>query len=420
MDGTYDLSMVGVSYVVAILASYCALHFATQLSAISGSKRYLWLSLGAMSMGLGIWSMHFIGMGAYKMHMPMSYDLTMTLVSCIAAVLSSGLALYLISRMDLGWVMLAPGSIVMGAGIAIMHYLGMAAMKMTPEVSYEPVWFSISIVIAIVASAAAMAICRYTQTLVGTRAAVFQGIAALVMGAAICGMHYSGMAAVIFPPGSVPDPANQLGENELGVPVVLAAVVFVLVALITVYTDIRARIAQQENDRLEKKRAEEWAEDKAFSDGISGLPNRAGLEQYLAQTIAANQATRKQFAVLILEMTNLRELEASMSAADMKQNLRLLSEQIKLSLTERSYLARYSGNRFCIVTQEPLALDARQHITELFSGSGLPMANGLDIRWSAGFSFYPLGAGSNRELLRQALKTQPLLTVAPNGNVSVA
>lgn len=219
MEGSYDISLVSLSYLVAILASYCALYFGTQLTRVEGNKRRIWLILGSLSMGLGIWSMHFIGMGAYQMNMPMTYDLTMTVVSWIAAVLASGLALFLISKSVAGVGVLILGSLVMGLGIAVMHYLGMAAMRITPSVSYDPFWFTVSIFIAVGASGAALAICRYTQRLVGRQAVGFQGIAALVMGAAICGMHYTGMVAVIYPQGAMPAMSNQLTGSAIGTPI---------------------------------------------------------------------------------------------------------------------------------------------------------------------------------------------------------
>lgn len=401
MEGSYDLSLVALSYLVAILASYCALYFSTQLTQISGRKRNLWLFTGAVSMGLGIWSMHFIGMGAYRMHMPMSYDLTMTLVSCVAAILSSGLALYLISRPGTGWLLLLPGSLVMGAGIALMHYLGMAAMRMTPAPTYDPLWFSISLVIAVGASGAAMAICRYTQTLSGRRAVVFQGVAALVMGAAICGMHYTGMAAVILPQGSIPAVTNQLTETALGIPSVSAAVAFIVVSLITVYADLKGRLAEEERQRQE----EEWVQSKTFTDEATGLPNRARFERYLLNSLVGEQSSVPPFSVLMLEVSNYRDLAAVDAHAAVDLKMQALAEKLSALVPAGSFLARYSNSTFGLVLHGERDEAQVQQLMALLADI---QVSGWAVRWKAGISGYPQTAQSSRMLIREALKTRPL------------
>ena len=405
MEGSYDLSLVSLSYLVAILASYCALYFSTQLTQISGQKRNLWLVVGAVSMGLGIWSMHFIGMGAYRMNMPMSYDLSMTVISCVAAILSSGLALFLISRPGTGLILLVPGSLVMGAGIALMHYLGMAAMRMTPAPVYDPLWFSISMVIAVGASAAAMAICRYTQTLSGRRAVVFQGIAALVMGAAICGMHYTGMEAVIFPPGAMPAASNQLTETALGIPSVSAAVVFIIVSLFTVYVDLKSRLAEEERQRQE----EEWVRSKAFTDEATGLPNRTKFERHMLECLVGEQNSVPPFSVFMAEIANYRDLAAVMRPDDLTAKMHDLAQKLAARTPAGSFLARYSNSTFGLVIHSGTA-DAviQQMIATLPEVS----VSGWDVRWKAGISSFPKTAQSSRMLIREALKTRPVVELS--------
>lgn len=397
MHGHYDLTLVTVSYLVAILASYCALYFGAQLTGVVGSKRARWLGLGAFSMGLGIWSMHFIGMGAYQMHAPMTYDLEMTVISAVAAVLASALALHLISQQAVSLLKLVLGSLAMGGGVAVMHYLGMAAMRMAPEVSYDPLWFSVSIVIAVVASGAALAICRYSQTLVGRRAVAFQGIAALIMGAAICGMHYTGMAAVEFPVGAVSDPANELSGGAISAAVVVAALCFIVISMLTVYTDVKARLLEEE--RL--AREEEWVQNKAFTDDATGLPNRASLERYMLDSLVGGPAQAKPFSVVMLEVANYRDIS---SQAESNALMHELARQLKDHVADGSYLGRYSNSTFGVVVHQDHE-DTIGHLTEVL---GERLRNiGRDVRWKIGHSRFPLTAHSSRMLIREALRTQP-------------
>ena len=204
MSATYDYWLVLLSAIVAISASFVGLNLASRIVATSGriGQQY-WLAGGAISMGTGIWSMHFIGMLAFRLPIPISYDVSITLLSLLIAVLSSWFALYLASRGTMSLPILLSGGALMGIGIASMHYIGMAAMLMTPPIRYEPWLFAMSILIAVFASIVALwsAFRRRRETL----GSVLWNKAgsALVMGSAIVGMHYAGMAAASFAPDSI-------------------------------------------------------------------------------------------------------------------------------------------------------------------------------------------------------------------------
>ena len=128
MTGTYSQSLVVFSLLVAILASYTALDMAGRLASTEGRVARWWLAGGAAAMGLGIWSMHFVAMLAFHLPIPVGYDLAITLYSLAASVGASAYALWLVSRPELPWPRLIAGAVLMGLGIACMHYLGMAAM----------------------------------------------------------------------------------------------------------------------------------------------------------------------------------------------------------------------------------------------------------------------------------------------------
>ena len=156
MTGTYDLWLVALSYVVAVLAAYVALKLASRVSASQGRMATYWLIGGAVSMGCGIWSMHFIGMLAFRLPIPMSYDVPITLLSMLIAILVSGFALFTINRSDLTVRRLLISGVLMGIGIAAMHYTGMAAMQMSPPIRWDPGSALASIAIAIAASIVAL------------------------------------------------------------------------------------------------------------------------------------------------------------------------------------------------------------------------------------------------------------------------
>ena len=245
MVGSYDTGLVILSVVVAAIASYVALDLASRISAsLGGSAARYWLAGGALSMGTGIWSMHFIGMLAFRLPMPMSYDVALTLLSLLIAVIVSGFALLTVSHGMLSMRRLLGAGLMMGLGIASMHYTGMAAMEMNPPIRYDPLLFTLSIVIAIAASLAALWIAFQLRSETILSAFRTKAGSAIVMGAAISGMHYTGMAAAIFAPGSVCTVSPQAIDN-----VWLAAAVggftFMFLATTLVISVFDARLADR-------------------------------------------------------------------------------------------------------------------------------------------------------------------------------
>jgi len=202
LTGHYETPLVLLSILVAIAASYAALSLAGRVSESRGRAVAAWIVGGAIAMGSGIWAMHFVGMLAFRLPIPIAFDLPLTLASLLLPIAASCLALWQVSRAELGPVRLAVSAVVMGIGINAMHYTGMAAMRMEPGIVYDPWLFALSVAIAIGASSLALWIAfrlRHNTP----RVWLPRVGAAVVMGGAIVGMHYTGMAAASFPLDSV-------------------------------------------------------------------------------------------------------------------------------------------------------------------------------------------------------------------------
>jgi diguanylate cyclase len=239
LTGFYETPLVLVSILVAIVASYSALSLAGRVTEAAGRSRFAWTLGGAIAMGSGIWAMHFVGMLAFRLPVPIAFDIPITLASLVLAIGASGLALWQVSRANLGPVRLGTSAVIMGAGINAMHYTGMAAMRMQPGIVYDPLLFALSVLIAIVASALALWIAfrlrRSTPDVVLPRVG-----AAVVMGFAIVGMHYTGMAAANFPADSVCMAAREgVQRDGLASLIVLATFCVLGLALIASVFDAR-------------------------------------------------------------------------------------------------------------------------------------------------------------------------------------
>ncbi|HST07099.1 MAG TPA: MHYT domain-containing protein [Gemmatimonadaceae bacterium] len=234
MTGSFAPGFVILSVVIAALASYAALDLAGRIRSAEGNTRYGWLAGGATAMGLGIWSMHFVGMLAFRLPVPIAYDLPRMLLSVAVAIGASLLALIVVSRAALGPVALVGGGFLMGAAIAGMHYIGMASMRMSAELSYRAPIVALSIVVAIVASLAALWLAFSFRGVVSVRVHRLKILSAAVMGVAIAGMHYTGMAAAHFLPRpfAAESPRFVVATDRLGGVVAIGTVVILVLAIV--------------------------------------------------------------------------------------------------------------------------------------------------------------------------------------------
>ena len=198
--GSFDPVLVILSILIASLAAYAALCFAAQVNASDqvATKRK-WLVAGAVAMGIGIWAMHFIGMLALILPLNVTYDLQTTYFSALPVMIVSGLALSMISRTSLSSWQLIVGGVLVGLGINTMHFSGLSAMRTSAEMFYDPTWFTLSIIIAVALTTLSIRIHR----LVSSGSEKWRGHrakvgAAVVMGCSLSGVHYTGMASVHF------------------------------------------------------------------------------------------------------------------------------------------------------------------------------------------------------------------------------
>lgn len=242
----HDPALVVLSILIAILAAYVALDLSAQLTAKRGRARYLWLGWGAVAMGTGIWSMHFVAMLGFLLPgLSMSYDIVLVILSLLAAIAASGLALFLTSRPQVSWRQLVSGSLVMGAAIAGMHYIGMAAIRLRAIIHFEVVPFAISVVVAVSVSLVALWLQVRLRSAATRRAQLLKILAAVVMGFAVAGMHYIGMWAAVFH-ARLLFPANPPGSIEISLlgGVAIAAGAFVVLGVALLLSLIDRRLAR--------------------------------------------------------------------------------------------------------------------------------------------------------------------------------
>ncbi|MGF6097430.1 putative bifunctional diguanylate cyclase/phosphodiesterase [Pseudomonas sp. 18175] len=402
--GSYSPSLVVISLFVAILASYTALDLSGRIATAKGRTVYLWIAGGAIAMGIGVWSMHFIGMLALRLPFALGFDFAITALSLLIAVLSSGFALWLISQPQLPAWQLAFGALVMGAGIAAMHYTGMAAMRMTPGIDYDPTLFGASLLIAVAASGAALWI-AYNLRRKTPYVRLLRGGAAVVMGFAIVGMHYTGMAAARFADESFCGAAlNGLSGKGLDNLVLVTTLAVLGFALLTSLLDARleARTAVLA-DSLSQ--ANQELTHLALHDMLTGLPNRTLLADRIQQSMQSVKEHGGCFALMFIDLDGFKPVNDAFGHHMGDQLLREVGLRLREDLRSQDTLARIGGDEFVLLVQlnqpdDALRLAERQVglINRVFKVA----EHELNISASVGIAMFPGNGGNPQELLMNA------------------
>lgn len=404
LTASYSSSLVLISLCVAILASYTALDLAGRIATARGYAASLWMIGGALAMGTGIWSMHFVGMLALQLPVELGYDLTLTACSLLIAVLSSGFALWLVSQPSLPFLQHALGALITGAGIASMHYTGMAALRMTPGIDYDPSLFMASLLIAVGASAAALwtAFRLRRQT---PYVRQIRGLAAVLMGIAIVGMHYTGMAAAGFPQGSfcgaLPDGLEGDGLVSL---VLITTFAVLLVALLTSVLDARLEARTAALARSLTLANQELTQ-LALHDTLTGLPNRSLLADRIELAIAKVAEQGGCFALMFIDLDGFKPVNDAFGHHAGDLLLKAVATRLRGHLHSQDTLARIGGDEFVLLVelQDPSdAMNVAIKQVNLVSRPFRVAEHDLQLSASLGIVLYPGNGQDQHELLRNA------------------
>jgi len=395
MYGYYDPSIVALSVAVAIIASYTALDMASRVSASDSTPRksWIWLVAGAVSMGTGIWSMHFIGMMSFHLPIQVAFDLPITLLSMIIAIAASVIALIFLRQAQLGIRNLIISTILMGIGIVAMHYTGMFAMEMSPPIRYNPLLFVASVLIALVASFAALWI-SFQLRWKHSRTEILAKLgSAAVMGLAISGMHYTGMAAARFAPGSICLAVTSGGIDSTTLAIGVGSVSLLIMSFTLIVSALDANFSKS-------------IALLARTDGLTGLANRATFIERLYQAFAAARRGASRFAVLYIDLDHFKDVNDTLghSAGDLL--LISVAGHLKRNCRESDLVARLGGDEFAILQTEVSDVSGATALASKIHGVlGTPYQLGdskLFLSASIGISLFTDATAGPDEMLAKA------------------
>jgi len=241
IEASHNLFLVALSFLVSVFGSFTGLQLTRAMRSSNGKSELGWIIAAAVAIGGGaIWTMHFVGMIAYETPMNVVYDPVLTFVSLLLAVFVVGIGIYLLSRKKDSLAMLLIAGLITGSGVATMHYSGMEAMVMAADISYNNTLFITSIVIAMVASTAALWLAFHTES------GLQMFLASLVMGVAVCGMHYTGMAGMTMTHNDrVVDITTSIEPLTLGLFIFCFTMLVLVLSLIVTLSQLQKRMYEE-------------------------------------------------------------------------------------------------------------------------------------------------------------------------------
>ena len=397
---TWDSVLICVSLIVAFIASFTALDTAGRVAVSRGWSARFWLLVGGIAMGIGVWAMHFIGMLAMMLPMIMRYDTRLTILSLLVAILASVLAFgQTVGGLHLTRQRLLRGTLILGAGVVVMHYLGMYALLIEPQPEWNALLVALSVLIAFAASGLALWLAFHLRQ-GDHHLMLMRGLASLVMGIAIAGMHYVGMAAAEFSHSSMMQP-HGVSNAGLAVWVTLITLTILGITLLSSMLDAQLRAARLAT-RL--NRANQELRQLAMHDNLTTLPNRVMLEQQLDLAIKQAMLNEHRFAVIYMDLDGFKAVNDTWGHHVGDRLLVAVAERLCSQLSNTMLLVRLGGDEFVLMAECDISA-ARQLAQKLVKVISSPFELDryvLHVSLSAGIAIFPLHGRNRQELLFNA------------------
>lgn len=394
---SWDPVLIAVSYLVAFIASFVALDSAGKIPLSSRKAALFWRIAGGITLGIGIWSMHFIGMLSMQMPMMMSYDLWLTLASLGVAIVASTIAINIaVTGKHLSPFRLFFATVILSAGVVAMHYIGMAALMLEGSILWDRRIVGVSVMIAVVASGVALWLAfRLRDKHKGVF--VTRILAALVMGAAICAMHYTGMSAAHFH-----EMAHTLpgGVSELGLSIWVSVTTLALLGMMLIISliDSHWRTSRLTDNLRQLNRQLEL---QVRFDALTGLANRQQMDIRMQDCLHSALLSNKQFAVIFLNVDRFRRVNDTWGHSVGDELLITIAQRITSLLTREMTLARLGGDAFILLVPECDEEKLTTLLTTLLADMRRPLSlcgHTLSTTLSAGVSLYPQDGETLHEL----------------------
>ncbi|MFC4252070.1 MHYT domain-containing protein [Sinimarinibacterium flocculans] len=400
--GQFDPALVLLSYLVAVLAAYTAIDLVHRISQ-NRAREKLWLALGALAMGIGIWGMHFIGMQSFTLPIALGFDPAKTVVSLLAAIAAAGFALWTSSRERMDRRAAVVGTVLVGAGICAMHYVGMFAMEMRPGIDWHAGLVVASVAVAVAASGATLWVLFRLRGIARRHQLLARFGAALAIGLAVVAMHYTGMAAARFPVGGSSGALGSLTGLWVVWPLAGFAAALALMVMALAAYDIRAQARAAE--ALRQRALDERARMLALYDERTMMRNRASFQQEIVGLIQNCSRSDGQFDLFYGRL----RFPALQDDESVHEAMRVIAERLQPLTRSTDLLARYSKTEFTLLRPRLHQADIPRALRDqLMAACNLPLQVGdqvVQAQAHVGTGNFPADGRHSRLLLQAAARS---------------
>lgn len=376
LDCTHNGWLVLLAFLVASAAAYTALSMGERVANVADpAARRRWYWIGALCLGGGIWSMHFIAMLAFEVPVVLHYDALVTALSLLVVIGVSLATMRTLGRPQLGPRHYLAGSLTLGLGIACMHYTGMAAIRSEATQTYRPELFMLSIDVAVVTSLVALMLAVFFRGRDDSLNHRLRIPASLVMGGAIVSMHFTGMWALelTVSPGTellLQPPAQNLA---MAVTVGLIAFLSLFFGLGAAWADRQLQRRDQDLERVgsllkQLDQAKAVLQKVAHVDPLTNLPNRRAFNEVFAERLAIHGRTRQSLAVMFLDIDHFKRINDNYGHLAGDKVLKLIAGEIAKRLRKTDFIARFGGEEFVLLIPATQLDGGRQLLDNLRAG----------------------------------------------------
>ncbi|WP_219096869.1 bifunctional diguanylate cyclase/phosphodiesterase [Pseudomonas sp. UMAB-40] len=406
--------LVLLAYVVACATGFATLDITERVGhAEKAASQRLWRWVGAGCLAGGIWAMHFISMLAFQAPIEINYQLPITLISLLFALTASWLAMHTLSHRHVSFWQTLRAAVWIGLGIATMHYVGMAAMQSNATAYYDPALFALSVVIAIGASLAALVISRHLREGSGVAHQLLKYTASLVLGAGIVSMHFTGMAALslVLPIDSVQQLPGDNNHLQLGLTVAMMTLLIIGSSISAALADKKLQHKECDLQRVntllgQLDQARLSLQQVAHYDALTNLINRRGFNQIFAEKLLDTANEGGMLAVMFLDIDHFKRINDSLGHDAGDELLKVLASHIKDSVRSHDdVVARFGGDEFCILIGLHDLEEARNMAQRIMLKMKDPIelaGRSMVMTTSIGISVFPQDGTTCEELLKNA------------------
>lgn len=414
LNCSHNPLLVLLAYLVACAASFATLDMAERVGHVEdATSQSRWRWVGTACLAGGIWAMHFIGMLAFQAPIDIQYDLSISLLSFLIAFIAAFLAMNTLSAPELRPWQYLQASIGIGLGIAAMHYVGMAAMRSTAVPYYEPVLFTLSIVIAILASGIALVLSHYLRNGSGMFHQLLKYATSLVLGAGIVSMHFTAMGAMrlVLPEGATAQIAVDNNHLQLGLTISVIVLLVIGSSISAALADkklqhkehdlrrVNALLTQLDQARMSLQQAANY-------DALTNLINRRGFNQIFAEKLIEKSTHGGMLAIMFLDIDHFKRINDSLGHDAGDELLKVIAAHIKSSTrSHEDVVARFGGDEFCILISLHDRDEARHMAQRIMHKMKEPIelaGRRMVMTTSIGISVFPDDGKTCEELLKNA------------------